>query len=134
MKRRSLRTKDREEAERRLIDLQVSMAAPPGSLVGEIVDAYLTEKDGRIADHARLKYGWERAKDHFGHLRPDQITRETCRDYIDLRRQQGEQARGKPIGDGTILKELNIVRQALNWHGTQGAVFEAPRVQTQSGC
>ncbi|WP_417585063.1 tyrosine-type recombinase/integrase [Pelagibacterium sp.] len=125
-KRRSLRTKDREEAERRLIDLKVDMAAPVGSLVGEIVEAYLTEKEGRITDHARLKYGWERAKWHFAYLRPDQITREVCREYAEARRKEGVEARGRSTGDGTILKEINIIRQALNWRGVQGAVFEAP--------
>lgn len=124
--RRALRTKDREEAERRLIDLRAELAAPEGATVGEIVDAYLTEKQGRIADHARLEYGWARAKAHFAHLRPDQITRQVCRDYVALRQDQGRRERGRPIGDGTILKEINIVRQALNWRGVQGAVFEAP--------
>lgn len=124
--RRSLRTKDRDEAERRLIDLKVDMAAPPGALVGDIVDAYLAEKKGRITDHERLKYGWEKAKWHFAYLRPDQITREVCREYADERRKEGEEARGRPTSDGTILKEINIVRQALNWRGVHGAVFEAP--------
>ncbi|WP_363311552.1 site-specific integrase [uncultured Devosia sp.] len=124
--RRSLRTHDREEAERRLIDLRVAMAAPPGATTGEIVQAYLDEKKGRIADHDRLENGWKQAKASFGHLRPDQITREVCREYAQLRRLQGEGKRGRPTSDATILKELNIVRQALNWRGVQGAVFEAP--------
>ncbi len=102
------------------------MATPTGNLVGDIVEAYLADKEGRIADHDRLKYGWERAKRHFAHLRPDQITREICRDYAKARRKEGEQIRGRPIGEGTILKEFNIIRQALNWRGVQGAVFETP--------
>jgi len=124
--RRSLRTIDREEAERRLIDLRVAMAAPPGATTGEIVQAYLDEKKDRIADHARLENGWKQAKATFGHLRPDQITREICRDYTAQRQQQGVALRGRPTSDATILKELNIIRQALNWRGVQGAVIEAP--------
>jgi integrase len=124
--RRSLRTKNRDEAERRLLDLKAEIASPVGSFVGEIVEAYLADKKGRITDHARLEYGWERAKPHFSHLRPDQITRQVCRDYITARKREGEQVRGYPTGDGTILKEINIIRQALNWRGIQGAVFEAP--------
>lgn len=125
-KRTSLRTKDREDAERRLIDFRVAQAAPPGSTVGAIVDAYLAEKEGRIADHGRLENGWKPAKATFGHLRPDQVTRELCREYTDARRADGERLRGRPTGDATILKEINVMRQALNWRGVIGAVFEAP--------
>ena len=125
-KRTSLRTKDREDAERRLIDFRVAASAPPGSTVGAIVDAYLAEKEGRIADHERLRHGWTRAKSTFGHLRPDQITRELCREYAESRRLDGIRLRGKPTGDATILKEINVMRQALNWRGVTGAVFEAP--------
>lgn len=117
--RRSLRTKDSAEAERRLIDFRRDMAAPEGSLVGDIVQAYLDAKKGRIASHDRLEFGWKQAKATFEHLRPDQITRELCRDYIAMRRLAGRQ-------DGTILKEINIVRQALNWRKVAGAQFEAP--------
>lgn len=124
--RRSLRTEDRDEAERRLIDLKAAMAAPPGSTVGAIVQAYLDEKKGMIRDHARLENGWKQARAKFGHLRPDQITRELCREYAAERREQGERLRGRPTGDATILKEMNVIRQALNWRGVQGAVFEAP--------
>lgn len=36
--------------------------------------------------------------------------------------------RGIETGDATILKELNIVRQAMNWRGIKDAKFEAPSV------
>lgn len=124
--RRSLRTEDCEDAERRLIDLRIAMAAPPGATVGEVVEAYLAEKKGRVADHDRLVNGWSRGRSTFGHLRPDQITRELCREYAAERRQEGQRLRGRDTGDATILKELNVIRQALNWRGVQGAVFEAP--------
>lgn len=124
--RRSLRTKDREEAERSLIDFKRDATAPVGSTVGAIVEAYLAEKRGRISDHARLQHGWDRAKATFAHLRPDQITRELCREYTAVRQAEGERARGKPTGDATILKEMNVIRQSLNWRGVTGAVFEAP--------
>lgn len=102
------------------------MTAPIGTTVDAIMDAYLAEKKGRVVDHARLVNGWKSAKPTFGHLRPDHITRDICRQYAETRRQQGIHLRGRPTGDGTILKELNVVRQALNWHGATGAVFEAP--------
>lgn len=125
-RRRSLRTKDRGEADRRLIDLETELAAPPGSLVGEIVQSYLDFKRTRIQDIERLDNAWKRAKEHFGHLRPDQITPELCEEYTAYRREHGKGLRGKVLSDATILKEMNVVRQALNWRGVTGASFEAP--------
>ena len=117
--RRALRTQDRDEAERRLIDFRRDMSAPIGALVGDIVQAYLDDKRDRIAAHDRLVYGWKRARETFAHLRPDQITRDVCRGYIEMRRLAG-------VSDGTVLKEINIIRQAMNWRGVKEATFEAP--------
>lgn len=117
--RQALRTADREEAERRLIDFRRDMAAPKGSTVGAYVQAYLDYKEGRIADHTRLAGAWANAKRTFGHLRPDQITPELCAEYAEHRRAMGR-------GDGTILKEINVIRQALNWSKVNVARFEAP--------
>lgn len=118
-RRASLRTADRADAERRLIDFRKDMEAPQGALVGEIVQAYLSDKEGRIRDHGRLVGAWKRAKPAFGHLRPDQITRPLCRAYTVQRRADG-------VSDGTIIKEINVVRQALNWRKIKEGMFEAP--------
>lgn len=117
--RASLRTTDREEAERRIVDFRREMAAPVGSTVGDYVQAYLDYKDGRIRDHVRLKGAWANAKDTFGALRPDQITPELCEEYASHRRAMGR-------SDGTILKEINVIRQGLNWNKVTTARFEAP--------
>src|SRR5690606_29945720 len=42
-----------------------------------------------------------------------------CRAYAETRRSIGR-------ADATILKEINVVRQALNWRKIGGASFEAP--------
>lgn len=118
-KRRALRTQDGDEAKRRIIDLERELAAPPGSSVGQYVEAYISDKKDRIASPERLEFGWKRAKPFFAHLRPDQITRDLCRKYIAERRLAG-------VSDATILKEINIVRQGLNWCKAEGAQFEAP--------
>lgn len=119
-RRRALRTQDREEALRGLEDFKVDAVAPIGATTGEIVAAYLDHKDGRIVDIERLRNAWKRAKGHFGHLRPNQITSDVCEGYTAIRKSQG-------VGNATILKEINTVRQALNWRGVTGAKFEAPR-------
>lgn len=117
--RASLRTTDREEAERRIVDFRREMAAPPGSTVGDYVQAYLDYKKDRIRDHVRLVGAWGNAKDTFGALRPDQITPELCAEYAAHRRAMGR-------SDGTILKEINVIRQGLNWNKVATARFEAP--------
>jgi integrase len=117
--RASLRTADPAEAERRLIDWKRDAAAPAGATVGEVLKAYLADKAGRVADHERLVNAWKAARPFFENLRPDQIDRDRCRAYTAERRRMGRK-------DGTILKELTTIRQALNWRGVKGAQFEVP--------
>ena len=113
----SLRTADPDEAKRRLADF---IKKPTGDLVSDIVDAYLADKDKTAIRAKDLRGSWKQAKPTFGHLRPDQITRELCRDYRDGRYKQGR----KPA---TVRKELETIRAALNWAKKGGeAVFELP--------
>lgn len=119
--RRSLRTNDRHEAERKVVDFRKDLRARPNQFVGDLVASYLAEKEGRVADHRRLRIAWDRAKATFGHLRPDQITATLCREYTSARTADG-------MSPATIIKEINVVRQALNFHGAKaGASFETPR-------
>lgn len=114
--RRSLRTDDYDEAKRRFADLA---ARGPRDTVAEIIAGYLDEKDHTAADGERLRYAWKRLAPHFGHLRPDQITRTECRAYVAARRKQ--------VADGTILKELRTLRAGLRWHDRNTpATFEMP--------
>jgi integrase len=118
-KRAALSTSDLAEAKRRLVDYERQQAAPVGSTVGEYVQAYLDYKATRIRDIVRLRGAWENAKAMFGHLRPDQITPEISEKYAEHRRKLGR-------SDGTILKEINVIRQGLNWNKVTEARFEAP--------
>ena len=117
--RAALHTADRAEAERRIVDFRRVQEAPIGSTVGEYVQAYLNYKEGKIRDHVRLVGAWANAKATFGTLRPDQITPELCAKYAEDRRAMGR-------SDGTILKEINVIRQGLNWNKIMTARFEAP--------
>lgn len=113
----SLRTTDLSEARRRLVDY---LAKPTGETVSELVDAYLADKDKTAIRAVDLRGAWKQAAPTFGHLRPDQITRDVCRSYRDERYAAGRKA-------NTVRKELEVVRAALNFHkrGAQ-AVFELP--------
>lgn len=119
--RRSLRTNDRNAAERQLVDFRRSLAVNPNPMVGDMVANYLKEKAGRIADLPRLQNAWKRAAPTFAHLRPDQVSVQLCREYASKRTTEG-------MAPATIIKEINVVRQALNFHGAKaGASFETPR-------
>ena len=119
-RRRSLRTKDRAVAERTLADLRRGDAASRRETVGEIMYAYLQEKDQSAIDPARLRVAWKALEPTFASLRPDHIDRPLCRAHIARRRQEGRK-------DGTIAKELATLRAALRWHDPRTpAIFEMP--------
>lgn len=119
-KRAALSTANREQAKRSLVDFERQQSHPAGGgTVGDYVNAYLAYKKDRVRDHVRLKGAWANAEQTFGHLRPDQITPEMCEKYAERRRRIGR-------SDGTILKEINVIRQALNWNKVNMARFEAP--------
>lgn len=113
----SLRTADLAEAKRRLADF---VSKPTGETVGEIVAAYLADKDKTAIRAKDLRGAWKQAEPTFGHLRPDQITRDVCRAYRDARYEQ----RRMPA---TVRKDLEVVRAALNFFKKGGqSVFELP--------
>lgn len=115
--RTSLRTADLQEAKRRLKDWT---AKPVGETVGDLVEAYLTDKDKTAIRAVDLRGAWKQAKDTFEHLRPDQITRDLCRQYAAARYEAGR----KP---NTVRKELEVVRAALNFYKRgAAAIFELP--------
>lgn len=117
-RRTSLRTKDRETAERRLRDLELSLRKK-AVLVSEMLDSYLADKAGNQWI-ANLRQALKPIRPVFGHLRPDQIDRPLCRAYRSQRQRQGAR-------DGTIIKELSTLRAALRWHDkSTSAVIELP--------
>ena len=115
-RRMSLRTSDPAEAQRQLADIQ---KIPQGNTVADIFSAYEKEKADR-ASHDRMLSAWKRLKPHFGALRPDQVTRGQCKTYIRDRRSRN-------VRDGTIHKELGVLRAALKWADPKTpAQFEFP--------
>lgn len=116
----SLRTTERAEAERRLVDLARGLRAP-ATLVADIVERYIEDRlPSHPAGGERARYAWLRLKPVFGHLRPDQIDRPLCRAYAAARRRHGAQ-------DGTIIKELSTLRAALRWQDRNTpAIVELP--------
>lgn len=112
--RRALRTQNRDAAQQALADYQRAVTASNDTVAG-IYAAYLKDKGT-----ARATWAWERLKEAFGALRPDQVDRARCRDYVAGRQKQG-------VGDGTIHTELTYLRAALTWHNkATPAVVELP--------
>lgn len=125
-RRASLRTQDAEEAKRKLLDFQRDFR-PERSSVGDIMEAYLADRQTQVVRHDRMADAWKALKPHFAHLRPDQISRDTCRAYAASRRLVTFRNRKLPVQDGTIIKELTVLRAGLRWHDKNTpAVFEMP--------
>lgn len=100
----SLRTENRETALRRAADQE---RAPKGDTVADIVKAYLADKADKPSYETGMLGSWKALQPHFGHLRPDQITRKVSKEYWVRRA-------GK--SNGTIIKDLTVLRAALKWH------------------
>lgn len=116
----ALRTQDRQDAERQLADFQIKSAADR-TLVSEIMDAYLIDRDQTAANPVRIRDAWKRLKPHFGHLRPDQVNRVLCRSYCVRRTKDG-------VGEGTIRTELQYLRAGLRFaNPNTPAIIEMPK-------
>src|SRR5262245_50359506 len=90
-KRLKLATKDEALRELRSFNTAVATSGIQGTAtVAQIFDAYVKDReaDGKLSIR-RMHEAWRQMSAHFGHLRPDQIDRQTSRDYIALRRGLG---------------------------------------------
>lgn len=117
-RRYSLRTSERAEADQRFRDWHKQSSVAPDTVSG-IVDAYLEEKKKKPS-YPGMMDAWKNVKPYFGNYRPDQITRTLCRGYIVKRHDNG-------ISNGTIRKELGVLRQGLRWQNKNtSAVIELP--------
>ncbi|MBB5350660.1 integrase [Haloferula luteola] len=112
-RRRSLSTTKLDMARSRLADLIAGSRKAP-SLINEIFELYREHKED---SRDRLRYKWKVLEPYFGHLRPDQVSRKVCLAYREARQ----------VGNGTIIRELGVLRAALRWHDPNTpAVFEFP--------
>lgn len=115
-----------KDAEREAIDLIRRETAPKQSAVtiADLWNLYRAEKEGRRVAIA-MKHEWKAVGPHFGHLRPDQTTIDTCRAYTAARRALGKH-------DGTIWTELGHLRTVLRWAAGHGLIARAPRIERPS--
>lgn len=123
-KRHSLRTTDEAVAKRAFADQMLLLERPSDMTIRSIWEAYCKEKEARPIIRT-MRSEWVRMSPHFGDYRPDQVTRELVKDYIEKRRAQG-------IKDGTLWTELGHLRTVLNWAVDEEWIKKAPRIDRPS--
>lgn len=114
-KRVSLGTADPVLARTRLAEFtqqRERLSRPVRVNVGAILDAYVADRKGKIADPNRPAYAAARLKPTFGPLLPEHITETVCRSYVKARKAAGAKT-------GTAHTELAALRAALNWAAKQ---------------
>lgn len=92
-----------------------------GTTIGSLWEMYRQEKQGRRVAVA-MGFEWKAMKDHFGALRPEDLTIEVCRRYTAARRKQGKH-------DGTIWTELGHLRTVLTWARNARLIPFAPMIE-----
>jgi integrase len=140
----SCRTADIAEARRFLAELIAELATPakPRSpTVGAILDGY--EADRSLSEGSpTMGYVVANLKSVLGDLPPELLTRERIRHYAAERRHQhierekDKRATGKaspktpirPLSNGTIIRELVILRAALRWAITSKWISDEPKI------
>lgn len=120
-RRYQLEARTRKDAEREAIDVYRQQTFKPGDTT---VDGLLLAYRDSLGDKPSgrtLSYILPTLSGHFGHLRPDQITRQHCADYGLSREGDGRAA-------GTVHTELGYLRSALKFAERCGMIERAPHI------
>ena len=136
---------DERAARRALAAFQAGWgkAEPPAQpTIGQLLDAYARDRKTNpqrpLASPASLDASAAALQRHLGDLTPEHLDRERCRLYARQRRSEGyvvgagATRRRKPVGDGTILRELGVLRAALAWGVGEKWITSAPHVEGPS--
>ena len=92
---------------------------PQQPLIADILDGYLADrKKAGVAAYERLEYAAKAVKRHLGNLEPHMVGR---RAYTEKRAQEG-------VGDGTMLREVVVLRAALKWAVGENWIDKAPAI------
>lgn len=100
---------------------QQRLIAPEGETIRRLAVAYIEDRreEGKWAD--RMEGCWKVLAPTFGALRPRDVTRDICRGYIAARRAANR-------ADGTILRELSVLRTMFTWAARNAMIDAAPFV------
>lgn len=113
--RRQLASRTRKEAEAEALEVYRAAtyaSRPKDPTIAEIWEAY-REDLGDKPTATTMGYTGKAILPHFGHLRPEDVTKTMCRAYDASRRTAG-------ISQGSIHTELGHLQSALNFHIGKG--------------
>ena len=123
-------TDDRGQAERFFAEWLLARRQPtapqrqsPAALgIREVLELYIAGRGPELADPARPKYAAQRLVEWWKERPVDAVTPSTCYAYRDARRRGG-------VKDGTVAKELGVLRAALRLAMRNGHLSTAPTVE-----
>lgn len=110
-------------------------AAPAELTVGHVLDGYAADRR-HIRGYASLETNIKALRRHLGALQPDQVNTQQSRFYRARRKAEGyevggpENRRRKPVQDGTIYRELCVLRAAMGWAKAEKWIEEEPYIET----
>lgn len=111
-----------KDAEREAIDrIRKETIRPESATIATLWQAYRADRAGRPVA-ATMKYTGITILDHFGALRPDQITTAHCRAYTAARAKAG-------IKPGSIWTELGHLRTCTAWAVKARLIPAAPHIE-----
>jgi integrase len=92
---------------------------PAQPLIIDILDGYLAARKPHVAAYERLEYAGAALKRHVGNLEPHMLARRT---YVDRRLRE-------KVSDGTIRREVGVLRAAMVWAVRERWIAAAPYIE-----
>jgi integrase len=111
---------------------------PAQPTIDAVLAGYLADRKDRVASYDTLETCAKPLRRHLGDLEPGHLTRERSRFYAAARRAEGHEVgpsdkrRRKPTSDGTIIRELVMLRAALKWAQRERWFSELPYIEVPS--
>jgi len=123
-------TAEESNARKVLVDIRTSLDEQAGlplssePRLGELLKAFAGATVDGLASPATRLQNLRHLSRHLGDVRPGQIGDGTVKRYLDLRRKDRfsipyTSVEKVGVGDSTVRRELNDLRQALKWAGRQ---------------
>jgi len=109
--------------------------APEQPSISLILDGYLADRRPVVRSYDTLEVCAKALRRHLGDLQPDHLTKERARFYAARRRAEGYEVgppharRRKPVQDGTILRELLMLRAACKWAHGEAWIHAVPHIE-----
>jgi integrase len=145
-KRVSCGTADAIEAREFLAEFVAGLSAPPvpdAPTIGDMLTGYAEDKvplvgEPRVHAPATMLYSINNLTRHLAHLPVNLFTKIQARQYCADRRKEPQRGRSglyrkQGLSDGTLHRELGVLRAALAWAVREGWIAHAPYVERPAG-